>query len=68
MPARGTSRWTPWRKAAVIIGVREGTLTVAEACDHYKLSPEELAGWDAAFDRRGISGLFLKNREPALPR
>lgn len=55
-------RWTAARKAAVVLALRQGTITKSEACDHYMLSPEELAGWEAAFRRQGIRGLLAKSR------
>src|ERR1700733_2622283 len=64
LPPPSTTRWTAWRKRAVVIGVRQGALTADEAGDRYKLSREELAYWGEAFDRRGIGGLLLKNRSP----
>jgi hypothetical protein len=68
LPPPGTTRWTAWRKVAVVIGVRQGVLTADEARDRYDLSREELADWGEAFDRRGIGGLLVKNRKLALPR
>jgi hypothetical protein len=41
----------------VVVATRMGVITRAEACRRYMLSDEELAGWEVAFDRRGIPGL-----------
>ena len=52
-----TKKWSPRRKAAVVVVVRGGGLTREEAYERYRLSREELAAWEAAFARRGILGL-----------
>lgn len=57
LPAADTKRWSSRRKAAVVIAVREGIIARAEACERYRLSEEELAGWEIAFERRGMAGL-----------
>jgi len=61
LPPAGTMRWTAWQKVAVIRAVRNGVLTSAEVCARYLLSEEELAGWQAEFDRRGLAGLQQKS-------
>jgi hypothetical protein len=61
LPPAGSLRWTAWQKAAVIRAVRSGTLTPSEVCTRYLLSEEELAGWQADFDRSGIRGLQQKS-------
>jgi len=62
LPSPDTVRWTHSRKAAVVIAVRAGTLTRTEARKRYRLSREELAAWEEAFDRYGTDGLYLKTR------
>ena len=47
-------------KAAILVAVRAGVITREEASRRYLLSKEELAGWEAAFDRAGIPGLLAK--------
>ena len=59
LPAADTKRWSSRRKAAVIVATRTGILTRHEACERYLLSDEELAGWESAFDKRGIQGLRI---------
>ena len=61
LPPAGTMRWTASQKVAVIRAVRDGTLTAAEVRARYLLSEEELAAWQADFDRNGISGLQQKS-------
>jgi hypothetical protein len=57
LPPVETKRWSCRRKAAVVVAVRAGVLGRQEACERYLLSPEELAGWETAFDQNGIAGL-----------
>jgi Protein of unknown function (DUF1153) len=45
------------RKAAVIISVRSGAISLDEACDRYALSAEEFFAWEDAFDSNGVGGL-----------
>jgi transposase-like protein len=63
LPVSIGMRWTPWRKAAVVLGVRQGSISVDEACDRYMLSREELANWDRAYDRHGVAGLHSKTQQ-----
>jgi hypothetical protein len=61
LPPAGTRRWTAWQKAAVLHAIRDGSLSVDDAARRYMLSQEELASWQAGFDRDGIAGLQLKS-------
>lgn len=61
LPPAGTMRWTAWQKVAVIRAVRNGIISASEVCTRYLLSEEELAGWQADFDRSGLSGLQQKS-------
>jgi hypothetical protein len=70
LPPADTKRWSPRRKAAVVVAMRTGVIAREEACERYLLSDEELTGWEAAFDRSGISGLRVTRRRfhrPATP-
>jgi hypothetical protein len=57
LPPPDAKRWSSRRKAAVVVATRTGVISRMEACHRYMLSAEELADWEAAFDRRGIPGL-----------
>ncbi len=57
LPPPDMKRWSSRRKAAVVVATRTGVISRGEACRRYMLSDEELANWEAAFDRRGIPGL-----------
>ena len=60
-PAGCTTRWSAWKKAAVVVAVQSGTLSRSEAYDRYMLSEEELSRWEEAFDQYGIAGLQAKS-------
>jgi uncharacterized protein DUF1153 len=51
----------PNKRAAVVLAVRSGALSLSEARVRYLLSEEELSQWEEAFDRDGIAGLQAKN-------
>lgn len=57
LPPTTTSRWVVRRKAEVVAAVNGGLLTIAEACERYDLSLEELASWQRAIEREGMAGL-----------
>ena len=61
LPPPGPVIWTAWKKAAVVIAVRSGSLRLREAYDRYMLSEEEFSSWEKAFDQDGIAGLQVKN-------
>ena len=49
--------WTPSRKEVVLVQIRAGALTPAEALVRFMVSPDELDGWDKAHRRDGRRGL-----------
>ena len=57
LPPPDTKRWVVRRKAAVVQAVRNGSISLQEACQRYTLSVEEFLAWERAVDRYGISGL-----------
>ena len=61
LPTAGARMWSARRKAAVVLAVRSGILSLSEAYDRYMLSEEEFSQWEEAFDRDGIAGLQAKN-------
>lgn len=63
LPPPDTQRWSPRRKAAVVTATRTGVISRKEACERYRLSAEELAAWEAAFDRNGIPGLRITRHQ-----
>lgn len=61
LPPLNTVHWSARRKAQVVLAVRSGRLALDEARRRYRLSPEELAGWERALDRGGVEGLQLRS-------
>jgi hypothetical protein len=57
LPPTVATRWSPRRKAEVVLAVRSGNISREEAYRRYLLSPEELGAWEAALDQNGIPGL-----------
>ncbi len=57
LPPPNTKRWTIARKLVVVLAVQRGLLTLDEACERYRLSPEEFGGWERAIERHGPAGL-----------
>ena len=57
LPSPDTKRWVVRRKAVVVAAVRNGSISLQEACRRYKLSVEEFLAWQRAIDRYGVPGL-----------
>lgn len=57
LPSPDTKRWVVRRKAIVVAAVRNGSLSLQEACRRYQLSVEEFLAWQRAIDRHGVPGL-----------
>lgn len=57
IPAPTTDRWVIRRKAQVVAAVHGGLLTSDEACNRYRISLDELSGWQRAIQRFGMAGL-----------
>jgi hypothetical protein len=57
LPLPDTKRWVVRRKAAVVQAVRNGSISLREACRRYTLSIEEFRAWERAVERYGIPGL-----------
>ena len=57
LPPSETTRWVARRKAAVVAAVRQGLITLDEACARYRLSREEYESWERLIDRHGPRGL-----------
>ena len=57
LPPPETKRWVVRRKAVVVQAVRNGALTLQDACRRYNLSEEEFHAWQRAIDRHGVPGL-----------
>ncbi len=57
LPPPETRRWVIRRKAEVVAGVRNGLISLEDACNRYKLSAEEFLSWQRLIDRHGMRGL-----------
>jgi hypothetical protein len=63
LPLAGQKRWSARQKVAVVRAILYGTLSAADARQRYMLSSEELASWEAAYDRHGTAGLQIKSMQ-----
>jgi hypothetical protein len=57
LPPPNTQRWVIRRKAEVVAAVRNGLLSLEEACHRYKLSLEEFLSWQRLIESHGVPGL-----------
>lgn len=57
LPPDDTVRWVPSRKAAVLDAIRDGRISLEEACRRWRLSIEELRLWQRAVDKVGPHAL-----------
>jgi Protein of unknown function (DUF1153) len=74
LPPPNTTRWVTRRKAAVVVAVRSGKITIEEALRRYQLSEEEFLSWQRVFETHGLAGLRAtrvqqyRSRPPRGPR
>ena len=57
LPPPDTRRWVIRRKAEVVAAIRGGLLSLAQACERYGLSEEEIASWQRLVEAHGLAGL-----------
>ncbi len=57
LPSPKTRRWVMRRKAQVVTAVRNGIISLNEACERYHLSEEEFKSWSFLLDSHGVHGL-----------
>lgn len=73
LPAADTKRWVARRKAVIVSAVRNGALSLEEACRRYQLSVEEFHAWQRAIETHGVAGLrvtrlqIYRDTPPARP-
>lgn len=60
LPSAAASHWTAQMKADVVMALQQGKITVSEACERYRLSSEELIGWQQALNDQGLAGLSAR--------
>lgn len=63
LPPSDTVRWSPYRKASVVDGVRSGIISIEEACQRYQLSADELVSWQKAFATHGVGALRVTRQQ-----
>jgi hypothetical protein len=59
LPPRDTVRWVIRRKAEVVAAVRNGLISMDDACERYRLSVEELPNWEKLVRAHGLRGLRI---------
>lgn len=57
LPPPDTKRWVMRRKAQIVEGVRNGVISLEEACRRYNLTIEEFLSWQRLIERHGMRGL-----------
>ena len=57
LPPPNTRRLVIRRKAEVVSAVRNGLISLEEACERYTLSVEEFLSWQRLIDKHGLRGL-----------
>jgi Protein of unknown function (DUF1153) len=57
LPPPNTRRWVVRRKAAVVMAVNTGIITIEQACQIYQLTEEEFLSWKHTFETHGFAGL-----------
>src|ERR1700676_2185143 len=57
LPLVADRRWTPLRKARIVVAVRGGLISADEVRQRYNLTLEELEIWQREFGSNGIKGL-----------
>jgi hypothetical protein len=55
------ARWVVGRKAEVLDAIRDGSLSLEDACALYTLTSDEITSWRVAYNRHGLEGLKVKN-------
>jgi len=63
LPPHDTARWVANRKAEIVMAIRDRAISRKHACERYRLSLEELASWEEAFEQHGIAGLRVASRQ-----
>jgi hypothetical protein len=57
LPLTDTQRWSAQRKALVVNAVRNGVISLEQACCSYRLSVEEFLAWQRALETHGVGAL-----------
>jgi len=57
LPPPDTKRWVTRRKAEIVAAVRNGVISLDDACARYHISIEEFLSWQTLIERHGLAGL-----------
>jgi predicted DNA-binding ribbon-helix-helix protein len=57
LPLPSAKHWIAQDKAAVVAAVKNGAITLDEACQRYNLSVEEYLSWEERIEKHGVLGL-----------
>lgn len=57
LPKTANVRWTPKRKAAVVLAVRQGLREKADMLALYNITAAEFDAWSADMDASGVAAL-----------
>jgi hypothetical protein len=57
LPPPNTRRWVVRRKAAIVVAVESGMITIQQVCQVYQLTEEEFLSWKHALETHGLAGL-----------
>ena len=68
LPPPNTRRWVIRRKAAVVVAVSSGMITIEQACQVYQLTEEELLSWKHAYETHGLAGMRTTRIRQYRPR
>ncbi|HWY62377.1 MAG TPA: DUF1153 domain-containing protein [Rhizomicrobium sp.] len=63
LPRPDTKRWVIRRKAEVVMAVDGGLLSLGEACERYRLTPEEFMVWENSLRAYGPAGLRITHAQ-----
>jgi hypothetical protein len=68
LPPEKTRRWVIRRRAALVTAVKDGEITLEEACRRYDLTEEEIHAWQRAYEAHGLPGLRATRLQQYRPR
>lgn len=57
LPCVKTVRWTIAKKGIIVAAVNGGLLSLAEACQRYRLTVDEFGLWAESYAKHGLAGL-----------
>ncbi len=63
LPPAGTKHWVIRRKAEVVAAVRNGLISLDDACECYRLSVEEFLNWERLVNAHGVRGLRVTHSQ-----